>query len=92
MSLVKLYMKTKSMSTFNVSWATSSRGLLSEPPREEQEPNGLSPKQILANKHYKISKKALQLFCIFSKTKNLYIVWQVHLIFLNDVFIILSLN
>lgn len=40
-----------------VSWATTSQGLLSQLPREDQEPNGLSPKQILANKHNKVSEK-----------------------------------
>ena len=50
-------MKTKSVHIFNVSQATTSQGLLSEFPREEQEPNGPSPKQILANKQNKVSEK-----------------------------------
>lgn len=45
------------MSTFKVSWVMSSHGLLSELPRVEWEPNGLSPDQTSANKHYRISKK-----------------------------------
>lgn len=56
-----------------------------EPPREGE------PVQISANKHHR-RLEALWLFCIVFKSKNLYTVWQVHLIFLNDVFIIPSLN
>lgn len=47
----------KSVSIFNVSWATTSQGPLSELPREEQESNGLTSKQILANQHGKVSEK-----------------------------------
>lgn len=50
-------MKTKSMVICNVSWATTSHRLLSQLLREEWEPNGLSRKQILANKHNKVSDK-----------------------------------
>lgn len=50
-------MKTKSRSTFNVSQPTISQGLHSVLPREEPESDDLSPKQILANKHDKVSEK-----------------------------------
>lgn len=56
-SLLKLYMKTKSVSTFHVSQATTSQGLHSALPRDEQELDDLSPKQSWANKHDKVSEK-----------------------------------
>lgn len=56
-----------------------------EPPREGE------PIQISANKHHR-RLEALWLLCFVFQCKNLYTVWQVHLIFLNDVFIIPSLN
>lgn len=63
-------MKTKSMSTFNVSQAITSQGLHSELPREEREPNGSSPKQILANKHNKVSEKHFSYSASSSRLKS----------------------
>lgn len=74
MSLLKLCMKAKSMSIFNVSQVTVSQGLLSEFPWEEQEPNGPSPKQILANKPNKVSEKHFSYSVSSSRLKILHCV------------------
>lgn len=57
------------MSTFNAFQAITSQRILSERPREEQEPDDLSQKQILANKHDKVSEKHFSFSASFPRLK-----------------------